>query len=292
MKRFIWIVPIVPLSLSLSLWAATLYAHEAITESGPAADDKAMAPYFGNSAVLRRKSDGRIHVIIYYKPDRTFRVWDEGAWKKDGTWLTNNGQDYSIVCLTKDLGNKPFTMCHTMKLGRKLGDHWAASEPAVIAGGVPFPDSPVMKTSTTNETYIEKGVVPPPDPFVPLPPRVGPSPIPDIAPDDKAMAGYFGNSVVLRNSSGAVSEIDYFKSDRTFRQWRAGVWSDGTWVTNNGQDHSILCVTENHLGKPVSYCLPMTPDRTIGAHWSSLSTDSRHSSMRSASLEKGHIPPP
>ena len=125
---------------AMLLFAACLGAFSAADAApAPAAKpDASVANYFGNSIVVR-DDKGQIFQILYFKPDRTFRVW-VGSWQDGGTWLSNNGQDSSIMCTTHGVEHK--THCHSMAPSRRIGDRWRAGQPLRINGVRVASDSP------------------------------------------------------------------------------------------------------------------------------------------------------
>lgn len=266
--------------------------------SAQAPQDISAIPYFGNSVVLRNDA-GAIFEILYFKPDRTYRVWNNGVWH-DATWLTNNGQDSKIMCLTH--GTPVKTYCHPMVLSNKVGDRWKAGQPLRLNGKWAIADAPetVAASGSLFTTGLEKGLVSPPTTVLPPGP---PPPSVDLGPTrNKIVEPYFGNSVVVRDKSGATVEINYYASDQTLRQWRAGAWTDGQWVpshwrdlawlTNNGHDSTLLCLTYAQDGTPVSNCYYVPEPKKLGDRWDLPAFRDGDSSGLTASLEKGLVKPP
>lgn len=90
---------------------------------------------------------------------------------------------------------------------------------------------------------------------------------------DKAVAGYFDNSQVFRDKSGAVFEIINFRADHTMRLWRdaakggSGTWREGKWVVNTGQDNTILCHWPDDVVPMKTWCHGFAPDKKVGDRW-------------------------
>lgn len=90
-----------------------------------------------------------------------------------------------------------------------------------------------------------------------------------------AAANYYGNSEVFRDLSGKIVQIINLRSDHTMRLWRHaaidgnGMWLEGKWVINSGQDSTIFC--NGPADTPAkTYCHGFAPYKSFGDHWISI----------------------
>ena len=95
-------------------------------------------------------------------------------------------------------------------------------------------------------------------------------------PTDKAMEGYFGNTMMFRDEAGRIIEVIYYRPDHTLRSWRDDEWVEGQWLINNGQDNSTICQTRGILGGPASWCHAFAPYKRVGDRWISPETSGGH----------------
>lgn len=110
-----------------------------------------MNSYYGNTMVFWTPA-GKVLALIYYNPDFTYQEWRRGQWKH-GTYVLNNDQDSSTICLTRMQDTLPITNCHAFESGKLVGDKWTKSP------------TPYEKPKPNNETgwfTLEKGHVVPP----------------------------------------------------------------------------------------------------------------------------------
>ena len=90
-----------------------------------------------------------------------------------------------------------------------------------------------------------------------------------------AAANYYGNSEVFRDLSGKIVQIINLRPDHTMRLWRHasidgnGMWLEGKWVINSGQDSTIVCNGPDDTPTKM-YCHSFAPDKNIGDHWISI----------------------
>ena len=78
---------------------------------------------------------------------------------------------------------------------------------------------------------------------------------------------YFGNTQVLRDGNGRIVELVKYREDHTMQVWKKGVWLEGRWVINNGQDASKVFHTFDVLGKPASWRHAFAPNKKPGDMW-------------------------
>jgi len=90
---------------------------------------------------------------------------------------------------------------------------------------------------------------------------------------DGALAGYFGNTMVLRDGNGQIIELVYYNYNRTMRYWRNGSWFDGKWIINSGQDNTLVFHVFEIEGKPLCYCHPLAANKKVGDRWISPETN-------------------
>jgi hypothetical protein len=111
-----------------------------------------------------------------------------------------------------------------------------------------------------------------------------------------AMKGYFGNSMVFYTPAGKVLAFIYFNPDLTYREWRHGKWMQGTFVINNAQDSSMLCLTRMEKDLPITNCHGFSKDKVVGDKWTNTAASFEHHTPDNQAgwltLEKGHIEPP
>ena len=111
-----------------------------------------------------------------------------------------------------------------------------------------------------------------------------------------AMKGYFGNSMVFWTPAGKMLAFIYFNPDLTYREWRHGKWLQGTFVINNAQDSSLLCLTRMENNLPITNCHGFTKDKVVGDKWTNTPAPfERHTPENQTgwlTLEKGQINPP
>jgi hypothetical protein len=111
-----------------------------------------------------------------------------------------------------------------------------------------------------------------------------------------AMEGYYGNTMVFWTPAGKILALIYYNPDLTYREWRHGKWMDGTFIINNAQDSSILCLTRMENNLPITNCHSLAKDKVVGDKWTTLPAPYEHSTPENQTgwhtLEKGHIPPP
>jgi hypothetical protein len=111
-----------------------------------------------------------------------------------------------------------------------------------------------------------------------------------------AMNGYYGNTMVFWTPAGKVLALIYYNPDFTYQEWRQGKWMQGTFIINNAQDSSILCLTRMEDNLPITNCHSLAKDKVVGDKWTSTPAPYEHHTPENETgwhtLEKGHIPPP
>jgi hypothetical protein len=113
-----------------------------------------------------------------------------------------------------------------------------------------------------------------------------------------AMDGYYGNTMVFWTPAGKVLALIYYNPDFTYREWRHGKWMHGTFVINNAQDSSILCLTRMEHDLPITNCHSFVQGRgkVVGDKWTNTPTAYERPKPGNQTgwltLEKGHRPPP
>lgn len=111
-----------------------------------------------------------------------------------------------------------------------------------------------------------------------------------------AMNGYYGNTMVFWTPAGKVLALIYYNPDLTYREWRHGRWMHGTFVINNGQDSSILCLTRMQDNLPLTNCHAFAKGKVVGDKWTSSPTSYERPKPGNRTgwltLVKGHVPPP
>jgi hypothetical protein len=101
------------------------------------------------------------------------------------------------------------------------------------------------------------------------------------------IAGYFNNTMVLRDDDGDIVQMINYHADFSMRVWRDGEWSEGTWLINNGKGASIIMHTREVDGKLASWRHPFAAYKTVGDRWISPETSGGGPTF---SLYKGGIP--
>ena len=240
--------------------------------------NSAIAEYFGNTMAYR-DADDNILKLVRYRSDHTASIWEDGEWV-EGRWLLNTGQDNSTVCHTLEIDGKKATWCHSFAPFKRVGDRWISPEtngghptyPLGI-GGVPVVES--------NGKWLVEGTTCGPGHVMSL--ENGLVSAPTMSPDretgvrakltalgldgDKAMAGYFGNTMMFRDAAGKLIEIIYYRPDHTIRSWRDGIWVEGQWLTNDAQDNSTIFQTRDMSGTFASWCHSFSPYKEVGDRW-------------------------
>lgn len=84
---------------------------------------------------------------------------------------------------------------------------------------------------------------------------------------DATIQSYYGNSLALRDQQGNIVEIIYYRPDHTLRQWRGGIWMEGPWMLNSGQDSSTICKSREVDGVAMAWCHAFAPNKQLGDHW-------------------------
>lgn len=260
-----------------------------------------IAGYFGNTVVLR-DANGALVQLIRYRADHTMSSWRDGVWH-EGQWLINNGQDSSIVAHTRQIGGKAFTWCHVFAPHKRIGDRWISPEThsghptyPLAGGGIPVVTlagrTVVEGTDHAPGSVfsLEEGDVPPPQVLAEHSPLhlendeqlidLGESP-------DEAMAGYFGNSMVMRDPSGTIIHILNYRPNHTVNGWRHGVWVEGHWLLNNAQDNSTLLQTRDLFADTASWAHSFSPYKKLGDRWIAPETRGGHPPFP---IEVGGIP--
>jgi len=260
-----------------------------------------IAGYFGNSAVLRNQA-GQIVQLIRYRADHSMSSWRDGVWR-EGKWLINNGQDSSIVAHTRLVDGKYATWGHVFAPHKRIGDRWISPETAnghptypLAGGGIPVVGTgDKMAVEGTDLApgpvfSLEEGLIAPPDVIAPPCPHFGEdeAKIAVLAADpDAAMAGYFGNSMVMRDPEGAIVHVLNYRPDHTVNGWRDGTWVAGQWLLNNAQDHSTLLQTRDLFGDTASWAHSFSPWKQVGDCWIAPETRGGHPPYP---IEVGGIP--
>lgn len=90
---------------------------------------------------------------------------------------------------------------------------------------------------------------------------------------ESVISGYFGNTQVLRDGNNAIVELIKYRPNHTMSIWKKGVWLEGRWVINNGQDSSKVFHTFEILGKPASWRHAFAPNKNPGDMWINPETD-------------------
>lgn len=91
-----------------------------------------------------------------------------------------------------------------------------------------------------------------------------------------AIAGYFGNTMILRDAAGQIVQLTRYCADHSMSIWREGLWREGKWLINNGQDSSIVAHTRTVRGKTLTWCHVFAPHKNIGDRWISPETHAGH----------------
>jgi hypothetical protein len=260
-----------------------------------------IAGYFGNTMVLRDAA-GKILQLIRYRADHAVSCWRGDFWR-DGKWLVNNGQDGSIVAHTHLAAGKAVTWCHVFAPHKRIGDRWISPETRgghptypLTGGGIPVVtiDGRTVVEGTDQcpgaVFSLEEGLVPAPEVQV----------VPGLqAEEDKAlvahlddvpdaaMAGYFGNTMVMRDPVGTIIHVINYHSDHTVRSWRDGHWVDGKWLVNNGQDNSTVLQTRELFNDTATWAHSFSPDKKVGDRWIAPETRGGHPTYP---IEVGGIP--
>jgi hypothetical protein len=111
-----------------------------------------------------------------------------------------------------------------------------------------------------------------------------------------AMNGYYGNTMVFWTPAGKIQALIYYNPDFTYQEWRRGEWKHGTYVLNNDQDSSTLCLTRMQDNLPITNCHSFESDKVVGDKWTkSPAPYEKHkpnNETASYALEKGHVAPP
>jgi len=90
---------------------------------------------------------------------------------------------------------------------------------------------------------------------------------------ESAIADYFGNTQVLFDKNGNVTELINYRPDHTMSMWQKGVWTEGKWLINSGQDSSKVFHTFEVLGKFASWRHAFARDKRPGDYWINPETD-------------------
>lgn len=88
-----------------------------------------------------------------------------------------------------------------------------------------------------------------------------------------AIAGYFGNTQVLYDGNGEIAELIKYRPDHTMSVWKQGVWLEGRWQINSGQDSSKVFHTYEILGHPTSWRHAFAQNKKPGDYWILPETD-------------------
>ena len=111
-----------------------------------------------------------------------------------------------------------------------------------------------------------------------------------------AMNGYYGNTMVFWTPQGKVLALIYYNPDFTYQEWRHGKWMHGTFIINNAQDSSILCLTRMANHQPITNCHSFAKGKVVGDKWTSTPAAYERSKPGNKTgwltLAKGHLPPP
>jgi len=96
-------------------------------------------------------------------------------------------------------------------------------------------------------------------------------------PSDDRVAGYFGNSLVLRSDEGEILHLVYYRPDHTMSSWCDGEWAEGKWLVNTGQDALTIAHTREDLfDTPVHWGHCFAPYKKVGDRWISPETWGGH----------------
>jgi hypothetical protein len=249
--------------------------------------DKPIEGYFGNTMSIQDLT-GKIVELVQYRPDHSLRAWRDGLWT-EGKWLINAGQDCSTVGHTFDVQGRPATFCHAFAPFKAVGDRWISPEtpgghPAypVSCGGIPV--------ITVDGRDVVEGTSLSPGAMIALHLGLLEAPSEDAerglagqvqlqtvgAKADAGMAGYFGNTMMFRDLAGVIIEVIYYRPDHTMRSWRDGMWVEGEWLINNGQDNSIIMQSRDMFGHKASWCHAFSPFKQVGDRWIAPETRGGH----------------
>lgn len=88
-----------------------------------------------------------------------------------------------------------------------------------------------------------------------------------------AIAGYFGNTQILRDENGAIAEMIQYNKDHTLRVWKKGVWLEGKWQINSGQDSSKVYHTFMVFDYPTTWRHGFAANKKPGDCWILPETD-------------------
>lgn len=90
---------------------------------------------------------------------------------------------------------------------------------------------------------------------------------------DRPMAGYFDNTMTLRDADGGILKLIRYRPDHRLSVWEEGEWVEGRWLINAGQDNSSVCHTLEIDGGQASWVHPFAPFKTVGDRWISPESD-------------------
>lgn len=82
-----------------------------------------------------------------------------------------------------------------------------------------------------------------------------------------AIAGYFGNTQVLYDANGEIVKLIRYRKDHTLTMWKRGVWLEGRWLINSGQDSSKVFHTFEIDGAPATWRHAFSAGKAPGDYW-------------------------